>query len=288
MPRRRAALDRRRRARAHPRDRRRRLARWRRRPRRARLRRSSSPSSRPAIAAHHAGHGAAVQGGRRGVLHRGPDQGVFATETLAVGINMPARTVVIEKLTKFTGEHHEMLTPGEYTQLTGRAGRRGSTSTATRSCCGTRSSPSTQVAALAASRRSTSARHSARPTTWRPTSSAPTRSEEAHHLLNLSFAQYQADRDVVRLEAPPRAPADAARGTCAPRREPVRRHRRVPATSDEAADRPRWRGRRRPASSSTWSATPAGGVVTSPRGAPWPGGVLATAHRKGGDAPDHR
>ncbi len=38
---------------------------------------------------------------------------------------MPARSVVIEKLTKFTGERHEFLTPGEYTQLTGRAGRRG-------------------------------------------------------------------------------------------------------------------------------------------------------------------
>ena len=50
---------------------------------------------------------------------------VFATETLAVGINMPAKTVVIEKLTKFTGDHHAFLTPGEYTQLTGRAGRRG-------------------------------------------------------------------------------------------------------------------------------------------------------------------
>jgi len=50
---------------------------------------------------------------------------VFATETLALGINMPARTVVIEKLSKFTGERHEFLTPGEYTQLTGRAGRRG-------------------------------------------------------------------------------------------------------------------------------------------------------------------
>ena len=50
---------------------------------------------------------------------------VFATETLSLGINMPARTVVIERLTKFTGEKHEMLTPIDYTQLTGRAGRRG-------------------------------------------------------------------------------------------------------------------------------------------------------------------
>jgi ATP-dependent RNA helicase HelY len=50
---------------------------------------------------------------------------VFATETLALGINMPARTVVLESLSKFNGETHEMMRPGDYTQLTGRAGRRG-------------------------------------------------------------------------------------------------------------------------------------------------------------------
>src|SRR5699024_4185785 len=50
---------------------------------------------------------------------------VFATETLALGINMPARTVVIERLVKFDGESHKDITPGEDTQLTGRAGRRG-------------------------------------------------------------------------------------------------------------------------------------------------------------------
>jgi len=50
---------------------------------------------------------------------------VYATETLALGINMPARTVVIERLDKWNGEAHAALTPGEYTQLTGRAGRRG-------------------------------------------------------------------------------------------------------------------------------------------------------------------
>ncbi|MEZ5250964.1 MAG: hypothetical protein R2713_17650 [Ilumatobacteraceae bacterium] len=46
--------------------------------------------------AHHARHGAAVQGGRRGLLRRGLVKVVFATETLAVGINMPAKCVVIE------------------------------------------------------------------------------------------------------------------------------------------------------------------------------------------------
>lgn len=50
---------------------------------------------------------------------------VFATETLALGINMPARSVVIEKLEKFNGEARVPLTSGEFTQLTGRAGRRG-------------------------------------------------------------------------------------------------------------------------------------------------------------------
>ena len=56
---------------------------------------------------------------------RGLVKAVFATETLALGINMPARCVVLERLVKFNGEAHVDLTPGEYTQLTGRAGRRG-------------------------------------------------------------------------------------------------------------------------------------------------------------------
>ncbi|MEE2048516.1 RNA helicase, partial [Nocardiopsis tropica] len=59
------------------------------------------------------------------LFSRGLIRAVFATETLALGINMPARTVVIEKLDKWNGEAHVRLTPGEYTQLTGRAGRRG-------------------------------------------------------------------------------------------------------------------------------------------------------------------
>jgi len=50
---------------------------------------------------------------------------VFATETLAVGVNLPAKSVVVEKLTKFNGESHDLLKPSQFTQLTGRAGRRG-------------------------------------------------------------------------------------------------------------------------------------------------------------------
>ena len=50
---------------------------------------------------------------------------VFATETLSLGINMPARSVVISSFTKFDGVSFSTLTTGELTQLMGRAGRRG-------------------------------------------------------------------------------------------------------------------------------------------------------------------
>ncbi|MFM7126562.1 MAG: hypothetical protein ACKOYO_06865, partial [Actinomycetota bacterium] len=126
---------------------------------------------------------------------------VFATETLAVGLNMPARSVVIEKLTKFTGDHHEFLTAGQYTQLTGRAGRRGLDERGHAVVLWNPFVRFEQVVALVTSRsyRLTSA--------FRPTYNMAanlirsyTRTE-ARHLLNLSLAQYQSDRDVVRLEA---------------------------------------------------------------------------------------
>ncbi|MGZ8738772.1 MAG: DEAD/DEAH box helicase, partial [Nocardioides sp.] len=77
------------------------------------------------VAAHHAGMLPAFKEVVEKLYVRGLCKVVFATETLALGINMPARTVVIEKLTKWNGETHADMTPGEYTQLTGRAGRRG-------------------------------------------------------------------------------------------------------------------------------------------------------------------
>ncbi len=77
------------------------------------------------IAAHHAGMVPALKVAVEECFSHGLVKLVFATETLALGLNMPARSVVIEHLTRFRGEGHEMLTPGEYTQLTGRAGRRG-------------------------------------------------------------------------------------------------------------------------------------------------------------------
>jgi ATP-dependent RNA helicase HelY len=77
------------------------------------------------IAAHHAGLLPRFKEVVEELFSGGLVRAVFATETLALGINMPARTVVIERLDKWNGESHADLTPGEYTQLTGRAGRRG-------------------------------------------------------------------------------------------------------------------------------------------------------------------
>ncbi|HEY3736490.1 MAG TPA: DEAD/DEAH box helicase [Jatrophihabitans sp.] len=80
---------------------------------------------RRGVAAHHAGMVPVFKQTVEELFTRGLVRAVFATETLALGINMPARTVVIERLTKFNGQAHVDLTAGEYTQLTGRAGRRG-------------------------------------------------------------------------------------------------------------------------------------------------------------------
>ena len=76
------------------------------------------------IAAHHAGQLPAFKAIVEEGFATGACKLVFATETLALGINMPARTVVLEKLVKYNGEAVVDITPGEYTQLTGRAGRR--------------------------------------------------------------------------------------------------------------------------------------------------------------------
>jgi ATP-dependent RNA helicase HelY len=80
---------------------------------------------RRGIAAHHAGMLPAFKEVVEQLFAAGLVRAVFATETLALGVNMPARTVVMERLDKWNGEAHASLTPGEYTQLTGRAGRRG-------------------------------------------------------------------------------------------------------------------------------------------------------------------
>jgi ATP-dependent RNA helicase HelY len=153
------------------------------------------------VAAHHAGMVPPMKEAVELCFVRGLVKVVFATETLAVGINMPARSVVIEKLTKFTGEHHERLTPGEYTQLTGRAGRRGIDDHGDAVVLWSPWVRFEEVAQLASST-SFQLRSVFRPT-YNMAANLIRRydSAQAHHLLNLSFAQYQADRDVVRLES---------------------------------------------------------------------------------------
>ena len=153
------------------------------------------------VAAHHAGMIPPFKEAVEACFTEGLVKMVYATETLAVGINMPARTVVIEKLSKFTGDHHEFLTPGDYTQLTGRAGRRGIDERGFAIVLWSPFVPFDQVSALASSR-SYQLSSAFRPTYNMTANLVRSYSQdEAHHLLNLSFAQYQADRHVVRMEA---------------------------------------------------------------------------------------
>ncbi len=77
------------------------------------------------VAPHHAGLVPAFRQAVEQCFVEGLLKVVFATETLALGINMPARTVVVERFAKFRGADTSALTSGEYQQLTGRAGRRG-------------------------------------------------------------------------------------------------------------------------------------------------------------------
>jgi ATP-dependent RNA helicase HelY len=153
------------------------------------------------FAAHHAGLVPPFKEAVEACFAAGLVKVVFATETLSLGINMPARSVVIEKLTKFTGERHEFLTAGEYTQLTGRAGRRGIDDVGYAIVSWSPFVSFDQVAALAGER-SYALTSSFRPT-YNMAANLVRRypPDTAHHLLNLSFAQYQTDGDVVRMEA---------------------------------------------------------------------------------------
>lgn len=65
------------------------------------------------------------------LFQKGQVKLLFATETFAMGVNMPARTVIFDNLKKFDGVESRMLRPAEYTQMAGRAGRRGKDKTGT-------------------------------------------------------------------------------------------------------------------------------------------------------------
>ncbi|TML87860.1 MAG: DEAD/DEAH box helicase [Actinobacteria bacterium] len=236
------------------------------------------------LAAHHAGMVPPFKEAVEACFAAGLVKAVFATETLALGINMPARAVVIEKLSKFTGERHEFLTPGEYTQLTGRAGRRGIDETGYAIVLWSPFVPFDQVAGLA-SRRTYALSSSFRPT-YNMAANLVRRypPDAAHHLLNLSFAQYRADADVVRLEAQlerTRRELDTARRDAECERGDVSAYR---ALLDAVEAAPVARGDTRARVAQSLGALKPGDVLVLPGGKS--GGrvaVLSTSHRGGDD-----
>ncbi|GLZ00636.1 DEAD/DEAH box helicase [Actinoplanes sp. NBRC 103695] len=151
------------------------------------------------VAAHHAGMLPAFKEAVEECFVRGLVKAVFATETLALGINMPARCVVLERLVKFNGEAHVDLTPGEYTQLTGRAGRRGIDIEGHAVVLWNPDVDPRHVAGLA-STRTYPLRSSFRPSYNMAVNLVGSVGAEASRdLLESSFAQFQADRSVVGL-----------------------------------------------------------------------------------------
>jgi ATP-dependent RNA helicase HelY len=152
------------------------------------------------IAAHHAGLLPSFKEAIEDLFKRGLIKAVFATETLALGINMPARTVVLEKLTKWNGEAHVPITPGEYTQLTGRAGRRGIDIEGNAVVQWSPSVDSATAAGLASTR--TYPLRSSFTPTYNMAINLISRfgRERARGSLESSFAQFQADRAVVGLD----------------------------------------------------------------------------------------
>jgi len=164
------------------------------------------------IAAHHAGMLPTFKECVEELFLRGLCRVVFATETLALGINMPARSVVLEKLSKWNGETHADVTPGEYTQLTGRAGRRGIDVEGHGVVLWQPGLDPRSVAGLA------STRTYPLKSSFRPTYNMAVNlvhefgRARARELLESSFAQFQADKAVVGLARQLRKSEDALAG----------------------------------------------------------------------------
>ncbi len=145
------------------------------------------------VAAHHAGMVPAFKETVEDLFIAGLVKLVFATETLSLGINMPARSVVLERLSKFNGEQHEIIKPGDYTQLTGRAGRRGIDTEGTAVVLHNFDIPFERVAAIAAEG-SHPLVSSFQPTYNMAANLVPNYDQEsAERLLNASFAQFRSE-----------------------------------------------------------------------------------------------
>ncbi len=164
------------------------------------------------VAAHHAGLLPTFKEVVEELFQRGLVRAVFATETLALGINMPARTVVLEKLVKWNGEMHADVSPGEYTQLTGRAGRRGIDVEGHAVVVWHQGLDPRALAGLA-STRTYPLRSSFRPS-YNMAVNLVSRlgRHAAREVLETSFAQFQADRAVVGLATQVRRQEEAIAG----------------------------------------------------------------------------
>ena len=154
------------------------------------------------VAAHHAGMIPLFKEVVEVCFQRGLLKVVVATETLALGINMPAKTVVIERLEKWNGESHVLLDAGQYTQLTGRAGRRGIDKRGNAIVLYQRSIDFGTVAGLVGTR--TYPLRSSFAPSYNMAVNLLRRHDlaEAEALLGASFAQFQADRSVAGTSRP--------------------------------------------------------------------------------------
>ena len=241
------------------------------------------------VAAHHAGMLPRFKECVEELYLRGLCKIVFATETLALGINMPARTVVIEKLSKWNGESHADITPGEYTQLTGRAGRRGLDVEGHGVVLWQPGMNPAEVAGLA-STRTYPLRSSFRPSYNMAVNLVHQFGRErARELLESSFAQFQADKAVVGLARQLRTSEDALDGYV----EAATCHlgdfmeyaalRRAISDSEKAAARERRADRRDQAQESLARLRP-GDVIAVPSGK-FAGWVVVVDPGLGGEAP---
>lgn len=151
------------------------------------------------VAAHHAGMLPTFKEVVEELFTKRLVKVVFATETLALGVNMPARSVVLERLDKFNGSERAPITAGEYTQLTGRAGRRGIDSEG-HAVIQWRDDTNIEYLASLATKRTYPLYSRFRPT-YNMAVNLIDRigREQARAILELSFAQFQADRQVVGL-----------------------------------------------------------------------------------------
>ncbi len=152
---------------------------------------------RVGVAAHHAGMVPPFKEAVEECFAAGLLKVVFATETLAMGVNLPARTVVLESLSRFRGDGHEALRPADYAQLTGRAGRRGIDDEGRAVTLWSRWLRYEHLVELASSR-DFELRSAFRPTWNMAANLVATHDRDgAHALLGQSFAQYRADRRLV-------------------------------------------------------------------------------------------